>query len=207
MHRDIKPANILLTSAFSAINNYKGVKVADFGLAEQSKRAVTLSGSWRYVAPEILQCDGKGYDRKVDIWSLGCTMYELCERKCLFPEKGEALKNAILGAKKAPQVRSYSAELNFLLKQCLQYDSVDRCSSLDLLNSLGVRFWHYSNDQSENLNAKAIEVRIKQEIQTAQIDKLNRELHEQRTELQKIYDLQADIKRIRDELKQLSHIK
>lgn len=71
IHRDLKPHNIL---------DFKGtMQICDFGLAKpfsgngsQSPRVVT---SW-YRAPEVTMGD-RFYDYKIDVWSVGCIMYEL----------------------------------------------------------------------------------------------------------------------------------
>ena len=47
-----------------------------------NKNAHTLIGTCNYVAPEI--CDGKPYDSKSDIWSLGCILYEMCAMEKMF---------------------------------------------------------------------------------------------------------------------------
>ena len=53
-------------------------KLGDFGLARtlaKAAQAKTYVGTPYYMAPE--QMDGKRYDSKADIWSLGCMIYEL----------------------------------------------------------------------------------------------------------------------------------
>lgn len=82
MHRDLKPANLL-------INKDGLVKIADFGLARQieqplkrpltAKEVVTLI----YRAPEIILGD-ELYTFKLDIWSVGCILYELYTNEYLF---------------------------------------------------------------------------------------------------------------------------
>jgi serine/threonine protein kinase len=78
IHRDIKPANTLI---FGNPNN-PTIKLCDFGLSKpytlqgpQTPRVIT---SW-YRAPEV--CLNNYYDYKADMWSLGCTLFEMYSRK------------------------------------------------------------------------------------------------------------------------------
>lgn len=71
IHRDIKPANILMCSD-------NRVKLADFGLStllSGSKLAGTKCGTRRFKAPEVRLQDGKTYTSKIDVWSLGATIF------------------------------------------------------------------------------------------------------------------------------------
>lgn len=70
MHRDFKLANILKHNGM--------IKIADFGFAKllgSDSLAATMLGSPLNMAPEVL--DGKHYDNKADIWSVGTCFYEL----------------------------------------------------------------------------------------------------------------------------------
>lgn len=83
VHRDVKPANIMLTLDIDGVER---AKLLDFGIAkelpESGVEAVTLGlthsgsliGSPAYMSPE--QCDGKPLDRRSDIYSMACVMYE-----------------------------------------------------------------------------------------------------------------------------------
>ncbi len=74
VHRDVKPANIIVAAEDRAF-------LADFGLSKNpsgDSRALTLSGdfvgSLHYTAPE--QIIGKPGDHRLDVYSLGCVLYE-----------------------------------------------------------------------------------------------------------------------------------
>ena len=77
VHRDIKPANILLASSTEGVQP----KITDFGIAKvlsDHKRTETgtAMGTVYYASPEQLT-DAKSVDHRADIYSLGCTFYEL----------------------------------------------------------------------------------------------------------------------------------
>ncbi|KAG8217153.1 kinase-like domain-containing protein [Butyriboletus roseoflavus] len=79
MHADIKPDNIL-------VNEHKTVlKLCDLGSAsDASENDITpYLVSRFYRAPEIIL--GAPYDPALDVWSIGCTLYELYTGKILFP--------------------------------------------------------------------------------------------------------------------------
>ncbi|KAL6069740.1 Protein kinase domain,Protein kinase-like domain,Serine/threonine-protein kinase, active site [Balamuthia mandrillaris] len=79
-HRDLKPENLLLKSK----DDDAEVKIADFGLSsfiDSQKLMQTACGTPAYVAPEVLQSSG-GYDKEVDMWSVGVITYILL---CGFP--------------------------------------------------------------------------------------------------------------------------
>jgi serine/threonine-protein kinase ULK2 len=54
------------------------LKIADFGFAkhlEAAAMAHSVCGTPLYMAPEVF--DRKEYGAKVDIWSMGCVLYEM----------------------------------------------------------------------------------------------------------------------------------
>jgi serine/threonine protein kinase len=83
-HRDIKPENVTLGEP--APGEQLGViKIVDFGLAKSASQGPPISdvGTPRYKAPEIATSCRRGllYNDKVDVWSLGCTLYEMLTAK------------------------------------------------------------------------------------------------------------------------------
>ena len=89
IHRDLKSANIFLTK-----NGI--VKIGDLNVSKvlnQNKMAQTKTGTPYYSAPEIWE--NKSYDNKIDIWSVGCIIYEMCCLVCPF-RSTSILKLALL---------------------------------------------------------------------------------------------------------------
>lgn len=80
LHRDLKPENLMLTDDSSGF-----VKIVDFGLAkllasEESdlQKLSTVGqflGTLEYASPE--QCLGRTFDKRSDVYSLGCVLYEM----------------------------------------------------------------------------------------------------------------------------------
>ena len=83
IHRDLKPENIFLNS-----NNEN--KIGDFGITKQlylgNNYANTFTGTLLYMAPEEL--NNQKYNNKVDIWALGCIIYELLTLNICFESNG-----------------------------------------------------------------------------------------------------------------------
>lgn len=83
IHADLKPDNILVNESRSLL------KICDLGTAIDRSDAATAHTeitpylvSRFYRAPEIIL--GMPYDYGVDMWSIGCTLYELYTGKILF---------------------------------------------------------------------------------------------------------------------------
>ncbi|RKO96344.1 hypothetical protein CXG81DRAFT_4393, partial [Caulochytrium protostelioides] len=78
VHRDIKGGNILIDAEGC-------VKISDFGISKRNAHVgnayqhmtrASMQGSIYWMAPDVVR--GKGYGAKVDIWSLGCLVLEMC---------------------------------------------------------------------------------------------------------------------------------
>jgi serine/threonine protein kinase len=82
VHRDLKPDNVFLVSD-PEVPGGERIKLLDFGIAKLADSSLanmtgtgTLMGTPTYMAPE--QCRGVAIDHRVDLYALGCVIYELC---------------------------------------------------------------------------------------------------------------------------------
>ena len=108
IHRDIKPGNgapersvsnpIVLYSSKSSM-----WKLADFGLSiegsSQDLPTKYSSGTPGYRAPELMDSNGNPamYNNKVDIWAMGCILYELATGIRPFKSDWEVLNHRFSG--------------------------------------------------------------------------------------------------------------
>ncbi|KAL9224350.1 hypothetical protein vseg_000393 [Gypsophila vaccaria] len=84
IHCDLKPENILVKS-YSRCE----VKVIDLGSScFETDHLCSYVQSRSYRAPEVIL--GLSYDNKIDIWSLGCILAELCTGNVLFQNDSPA---------------------------------------------------------------------------------------------------------------------
>eukprot|EP01061_Rhynchopus_euleeides_P009371 TRINITY_DN1853_c0_g1_i1.p1 TRINITY_DN1853_c0_g1~~TRINITY_DN1853_c0_g1_i1.p1 ORF type:complete len:382 (+),score=155.19 TRINITY_DN1853_c0_g1_i1:289-1434(+) len=79
LHRDLKPGNLL-------VNGNCDLLICDFGLARgYDKNELTDYVVTRWYRPPELLLLSNHYTPAVDIWSIGCILAELLNRKPLFP--------------------------------------------------------------------------------------------------------------------------
>ncbi len=76
VHRDLKPGNVFLSAGVYKIGDLNVSKVL------HEPMAVTQTGTPSYASPEIWL--NQPYDRAVDVWSLGCVLFEMCALKAPF---------------------------------------------------------------------------------------------------------------------------
>ena len=140
IHRDLKPANI--KAAPGGI-----VKVLDFGLAKieaddgggstdlsrsrtlpaGSSRAGVIAGTAAYMSPE--QARGEAVDKRTDIWSSGCVLYEMLTGRTAFC--GDTVADTIASILSrepdwAAVPETTPLAVRRMLQRCLERDSQQR---------------------------------------------------------------------------------
>jgi serine/threonine protein kinase len=89
MHRNVKPSSVLVTGGDHAY-------LTDFGVARRASDLTGLTmqehlvGSFDYLAPEYLE--GGPVDARVDIYGLGCLLYQALTGEVPYPEPTPAAK-------------------------------------------------------------------------------------------------------------------
>jgi len=84
VHRDIKPGNVFLTAKVSTpMIDLPPVKLGDLGLAREVDNHMTqCTGTWRYMAPEVLTSNS--YAESADVYSCGLVLFEVMSGKVPF---------------------------------------------------------------------------------------------------------------------------
>ena len=138
VHRDLKPSNIALTKSGA-------VKILDFGLAKAESAsndssvdaaesptrsaspvmtaAGVVLGTAAYMSPE--QARGLPADRRSDIWSFGCVVYEMLTGRRLFA--GHTISDTLAAVlTREPDWQHVPARARRLLRKCLERDPQQR---------------------------------------------------------------------------------
>ena len=135
VHRDVKPANIML-------NREGQVRIMDFGLASVEggldlTRPQTVLGTAAYMSPEQVRCEKT--DGRTDIWSFGCTLFEMttCRRPFEGERVGDVRDEILNGAPAKPSsLRAEIPEgLDEVILKCLRKRPEERFQDFESLMS------------------------------------------------------------------------
>jgi serine/threonine protein kinase len=143
IHRDVKPSNIVLVNDGKQMR----VRIVDFGIAKLTNQGLLKSqvqtkvgevfGSPLYMSPE--QCVGDICDQRSDIYSLGCTLFEVLTK--VTPFKGKTSVDTMMMHQNAPvpplldflSPNDPAQEFQPLLNKMLEKSPERRYQSMDAL--------------------------------------------------------------------------
>ncbi len=173
IHRDLKPTNILLENQ---TNGQVLAKISDFGIAKtvndtaspiELTKTGDIFGSPQYMSPE--QASGNHVDKRSDIYSIGCIIFELLTGappfegsssvETLFKQLSE--KPRTLSA--AAQGSKFPQQLESIVQKCLAKTPADRFNStgelieeLESLRKEDSKTVHEDSKNSNSANKKNI---------------------------------------------------
>ena len=128
IHRDIKLLNLFMTKD-------KKIKIGDMGMStilEGDELINTRVGTPLYIAPELVKKEK--YDYKIDIWSLGCSLYHLAKTSPPFNDENLIkLGNAIISEQPKNLPICYSYELYDFILRLMTKDKDCRPSAKEAL--------------------------------------------------------------------------
>eukprot|EP01135_Chromosphaera_perkinsii_P001827 Nk52_evm6s211 gene=Nk52_evmTU6s211 len=126
IHRDIKGGNVLVDSDGS-------IRLADFGASKivdiaHDPADKSMIGTPYYLAPEVIKQENEGYGYKSDVYSIGCTMYEMLLGKPPFGDLEPMAAIFRVGNGETPRIPedSMSPEAARLLGKMLALNPDDR---------------------------------------------------------------------------------
>ncbi|MCA9694581.1 MAG: protein kinase [Myxococcales bacterium] len=161
IHRDMKPENVFLNDK-EGVTDF--VKVLDFGIAKvvdeerQNQHTLTqagaLIGTPEYMSPE--QVRGEAADRRMDIYSVGCIMYQVLTGKLPFKDSNMfGVLNQQVNAPPKP-LREITPEADIppeaeaLVLKCMEKHASNRFQTMaDIVEAIEAVPWAtpYSEDE------------------------------------------------------------
>ena len=159
-HYDVKPGNVLLESVMDDDSHRGGMKAVlmDFGSARVARRAVTSrqealqlqelaerESTAPFRAPELWDCPSDAsVDERVDVWSLGCTLFALASGgrspfESAVGETGGSLALAVLSGKYGwgeSAVKEYGSGIRAAIGAMLVKDQAGRMNAAEARSSL-----------------------------------------------------------------------
>ncbi|XP_058404848.1 mitogen-activated protein kinase kinase kinase 19 isoform X3 [Diceros bicornis minor] len=137
VHRDIKGNNVMLMPTGI-------IKLIDFGCAKRlawaglngthSDMLKSMHGTPYWMAPEVI--NESGYGRKSDIWSIGCTVFEMATGKPPLASMDRIAAMFYIGAHRGlmpPLPERFSENAADFVRVCLTRDQRERPSAVQLL--------------------------------------------------------------------------
>ncbi|NUN51697.1 MAG: SUMF1/EgtB/PvdO family nonheme iron enzyme [Planctomycetaceae bacterium] len=191
LHRDLKPENVML-------GDFGEVHVMDWGIARVRGEEVdpadavatagtdaglmtmdgVIKGTVPYMSPEQAMGRVSRMDRRSDVWSMGCILYEMLTLHFAF--EGEGLLSKVRNGayppiRKRNPKRPVPEDLALLCEQCLKVDPADRPASAKALGA-ALREWLDGTAEKERRHREAEELAAKGKEAAARYEALKGEV-------------------------------
>ena len=164
IHGNLTPDNIYITKD-------KKIKIGNFGIFKQLNNyndylLSNKSNINNYCAPEVIK--GENINNKIDIWSLGCIIYELCSLNyCFESDNIICLDNKIINEKNPKiNLNIYDNEIQQLIDSMLQKNPKDR-PNINEIYDIIIKYC----ENRKNKKCEANEIKIILEITEGEINK------------------------------------
>lgn len=151
IHADIKPDNIL-------VEDGPGIKLGDFGTAFHSEEAEPspMIGSRYYRAPEVIL--GMKPSFPIDMFSVGCCLYEIATGKYMLPSKDNNHHIKLLIEAKGPFPKKMLSlcefrSMHFDEDRCFLERSIDSVSGKEIVTRLPIQKIKSRNIKQELLDS------------------------------------------------------
>ncbi|KAK8890672.1 hypothetical protein M9Y10_035457 [Tritrichomonas musculus] len=148
----------------------------------------------RMTAPELT--DSHSYDEKVDVFSFGSILYELCTGEPPFfkeIKEGENINQLVVDGQRPTFPESISNDIKELIKLCWRQKSVDRCSFDEVVDLMSNKRIILPRDKQENKTEIINEYYDKHEIKSTKIIECSKTfdliLNSSRNSLQYMFEL------------------
>ena len=166
IHRDVSPQNVLISTSGH-------IKVADFGVAKAAgqlhapTQTGEVKGKLSYMAPE--QVTSKDIDRRVDIFALGCVLYEATtgERPFHGVDALATMYKIIEAEPDRPSLKdpNYPSELEKIVMTALAKDPAQRYQSAEAMRAA-------LDDWLHSTKSIVTEAQIGKIVMTAQAERI-----------------------------------
>tara|TARA_Y100001970_G_scaffold294100_1_gene446845 strand:+ start:8835 stop:10355 length:1521 start_codon:yes stop_codon:yes gene_type:complete len=139
IHRDIKTSNIFI---HKENDGTEIIKIGDFGISKIIKISTNMSntiiGTPLYMSPELYKRES--YDKKIDIWALGCIVFEMVELIPPFSANTiEKLSRKVKQGKFRKPICNYTTDISKIIPKLIEINVDKRYSIDDVLSNEDVK--------------------------------------------------------------------
>lgn len=181
IHRDLKPENILF-----ADDKYNEIKIIDFGISTNiTNNNCKCVGTLPYIAPEILEGLYREGTSSVDVWAMGCILFEMVTGDAIYKGTKDQMKEKMINQVQLKYPSYLSIEIVHLINLLCTFNPLNRITLPEILKHPWIHneslideqeientrqlLLYYNDEMNINMNIK----RTSTSVQRKTINKLN----------------------------------